>query len=83
MTTFDGPTGDLRDADAEREIVEMALIDAAGFEYYAPDELDYADTDGPDWWTIFCESVARHADEARVTGQVTLADYHAADGGRA
>jgi len=80
MTTFEGPTGDLWDADAEREIVAMALVDAAGFEYYAPDELDYSGTDGPDWWTIFCESIACHADEARITGQVTLTDYRATGG---
>lgn len=79
VTVFYGPTGRLRDGDREREIVTMALADACGFEYYAPDELAYAG-DGPDWWSIFWSAVERQYDETRVTGQRSLEDFAAAAG---
>ncbi|ELY73263.1 hypothetical protein [Natrinema pallidum] len=79
MTVYCGPAGRLRDADREREIIRMALADACGFEYYAPDELAY-DGDGPDWWAVFWQAIERQYDETVATGQRSLEDFAAAGG---
>jgi hypothetical protein len=74
--------GRLRSADRESEIVSMALVDANGFAYYAPDELrDYYAENDVSYWGVFVESVRRHHDECLVTGQASLSDFDAGSGG--
>ncbi len=75
VSVYADPSGRLRDADREHELVEMALADACGFEYYAPDELSYGGDEGLDWWTVFWSSIGRHYDEADATGQRPLEDF--------
>lgn len=81
MSVFYGPQGRLRDAETERKIVRMSLVDAWGFEYYAPAELGYSGTDGPDWWSVFWTALERHHDKTLVSGQRSLDEFAAATGG--
>lgn len=62
-----GPDGGPIDAEAESELVRLALNDAWGFEYHAPTERD--------WWAVFWESLERHQDERRVEGQAELTGW--------
>jgi hypothetical protein len=55
-TTYPGPDGRPIDAEREAELVRLALNDAWGFEYHAPGTRD--------WWTVFSESLERHAEAA-------------------
>ena len=64
-----GPTGELRDAQRERELIGMSLVDAWGFEYYAPHESKL------EWWPIFWESIERSHHKCRVRGQCRLTDF--------
>ena len=61
---YEGPTGNLINADREAELVRLALNDAWGFEYHAPGTRD--------WWTVFWRSLERHRDSRRAAGQVPL-----------
>jgi hypothetical protein len=67
--TYPGPDGRPIDANRERELVRMALNDAWGFQYHAPAVRD--------WWGVFWESLERHREDRRITGQAALTGWSA------